>query len=153
MAWPEGSRTCDRGITSCASYQVIFYNNFSKVLANPKIWGKVHSMHRKRRESLTIRLNQKPEYRRAGLESNPRRFLEVLATRFTINRHCTPHGGFSFRRVCMPLPPIPTQIADQVKLSRKNMPDLKNAQLQQSQWWLKAQIGLMTQRKIYLQQK
>jgi hypothetical protein len=66
------------------------------VLANPKIWGKVIHMHRKRRESLTIRLNQKPEYFRTGLESNPRRFLEIIAISFVINRQCTPLGGFFF---------------------------------------------------------
>jgi hypothetical protein len=66
------------------------------VLANPKIWGKVIHMHRKRRESLTIRLNQKPEYFRTGLESNPRRFLDFNATRFVINRQRTLLGGFFF---------------------------------------------------------
>ncbi|MEI6612388.1 hypothetical protein [Polynucleobacter sp.] len=53
-------------------------------------------MHRKRRESLTIRLNHQPEYFRTGLESNPRRFLDLTATRFAINRQRTPLGGFFF---------------------------------------------------------
>ena len=53
-------------------------------------------MHRKRRESLTIRLNQEPEYLRTGLETNPRHFLDITATRFVINRQCTPLGGFFF---------------------------------------------------------
>jgi hypothetical protein len=66
------------------------------VLAKPKIWGKVIHMHRKRRESLTIRLNQKPEYFKTGLGSNPLRFLEVLATSFVINRQRTQLGGFFF---------------------------------------------------------
>jgi hypothetical protein len=66
------------------------------VLANPKIWGKVIHMHRKRRESQTIRLNQKPEDLRTGLESNPRRFLDVYANRFATNRQRTLLGGFFF---------------------------------------------------------
>jgi len=53
-------------------------------------------MHRKRRESLTIRLNQKPEYFRTGLESNPRRFLDITATSLVINRQRTLLGGFFF---------------------------------------------------------
>jgi hypothetical protein len=66
------------------------------VLANPKIWGKVIHMHRKRRESLTIRLNQKPEQLKAGMGNNPRRFFSNLATSFVINRQRTPLGGFFF---------------------------------------------------------
>jgi hypothetical protein len=66
------------------------------VLANPKIWGKVIHMHRKRRESLTIRLNQQPEYYRTGSGSNPRRFLELTATSFAISRHSNSLGGFFF---------------------------------------------------------
>ncbi len=66
------------------------------MLANPKIWGKVIHMHRKRRESLTIRLNQKPDHFKAGLESNPRRFLDINVTSFVINRQCTLLGGFFF---------------------------------------------------------
>jgi len=53
-------------------------------------------MHRKRRESLTIRLNQKPEHLKSGSGSNPLRFFEVLATSFVINRQRTPLGGFFF---------------------------------------------------------
>jgi hypothetical protein len=53
-------------------------------------------MHRKRRESLTIRLNQKPEYFRTGMESNPRHFLDFAAIRFVINRQSTSLGGFFF---------------------------------------------------------
>jgi len=53
-------------------------------------------MHRKRRESLTIRLNQKPEYFRTGTGNNPLRFLELTATNFVINRQRTPLGGFFF---------------------------------------------------------
>ena len=53
-------------------------------------------MHRKRRESLTIRLNQEPDYFKTGLETNPRHFLDLAATRFVINRHCTQLGGFFF---------------------------------------------------------
>jgi hypothetical protein len=52
-------------------------------------------MHRKRRESLTIRLNQKPEPHKTGLGNNPLRFLEVT-TNFAINRQSTPLGGFFF---------------------------------------------------------
>jgi hypothetical protein len=66
------------------------------VLANPKIWGKVIYMHRKRRESLTIRLNQQPEYFRTGLGSNPLRFLDLAATNFVISRHSNLLGGFFF---------------------------------------------------------
>jgi len=65
------------------------------VLANPKIWGKVIYMHRKRRESQTIRLNQQPEYF-TGLGSNPRRFLDLAATSFVISRHSNSLGGFFF---------------------------------------------------------
>jgi hypothetical protein len=53
-------------------------------------------MHRKRRESLTIRLNQQPEYYRTGSGSNPRRFLELTATSFAISRHSNSLGGFFF---------------------------------------------------------
>ena len=66
------------------------------MLANPKIWGKVIHMHRKRRESLTIRLNQKPEYLRSGAGTNPLRLLSINATSFVINRQRTPLGGFFF---------------------------------------------------------
>jgi hypothetical protein len=66
------------------------------VLANPKIWGKVIHMHRKRRESLTIRLNQQPEYFRTGSGSNPRYFLDLAATSFVISRHSKSLGGFFF---------------------------------------------------------
>jgi hypothetical protein len=53
-------------------------------------------MHRNRRESLTIRLNQQPEYFRTGSGSNPRYFLDLAATSFVISRHSNSLGGFFF---------------------------------------------------------
>jgi len=66
------------------------------VLANPKIWGKVIDMHRKRRESLTIRLNQQPEYFTAGLGSNPLCFYDLAAMSFVTGRYSKSLSGFFF---------------------------------------------------------
>jgi len=62
----------------------------------PKIWGKVVHMHRKRRESLTIRLTHQPEHLRTGLVNNPRRFTDRFTPSFFTNRQCNPLGGFFF---------------------------------------------------------
>jgi hypothetical protein len=53
-------------------------------------------MHRKRRESLTIRLTHQPEHLRAGSVNNPRRFTDRFTLSFVINRQCNPLDGFFF---------------------------------------------------------
>ena len=62
----------------------------------PEIWGKVVHMHRKRRESLTIRLTHQPEYLRTGSVNNPRRFTDRFTPSFVISRQCNPLDGFFF---------------------------------------------------------
>jgi len=66
------------------------------VLANPKIWGKVINMHRKQREGLTIRLNQQPEYFKAGSGINPLRFFDLAAMSFVTSRYSKSLSGFFF---------------------------------------------------------
>jgi len=53
-------------------------------------------MHRKRRESLTIRLTDQPEYLRTGSVNNPLRFLPHTSTSFIIDRQSNPLDGFLF---------------------------------------------------------
>jgi hypothetical protein len=53
-------------------------------------------MHRKRRESLTIRLPHQPEQLRTGQENSPRSFLNNLFSIFTVDRQSNLLGGLFF---------------------------------------------------------
>jgi hypothetical protein len=53
-------------------------------------------MHRKQRESLTIRLNQQPEYFKAGSGINPLRFFDLAAMSFVTSRYSKSLSGFFF---------------------------------------------------------